>query len=60
MPNLMIPGPLVHLPITDSLVIANSNMEIECFKFTSLKSATDNKINAQKEAHAATEDGKAV
>lgn len=56
----MIPGPLVHLPITDSLVIANSNMEIECFKFTSLKSATDNKINAQKEAHAATEDGKAV
>jgi hypothetical protein len=31
-------------------VIANSNLEIECYKFTTLKAATDNKINAQKEA----------
>ena len=57
---MMIPGPLLHLPISDSLVIANSNLEIECYKFTSLKSATDNKINAQKEAYAATEDGKSA
>lgn len=48
------------MPTSDSLVIANSNLEIECYKFTSLKAATDNKINAQKEAQSVTEDGKSM
>jgi len=41
---------LTYLPNAEALVIANSNLEIECYKYNSLKLATDNKINAQKEA----------
>lgn len=56
LPNLLVPGPLVCIPNAETLVIANSNLEIECYKFTTLKVATDNKINAQKEAQ--MQDGK--
>jgi hypothetical protein len=58
LPNLLIPGPLLYLPGAEALVIANSNLEVECYSFTALMSATDNKINAQKEAQAKEDSGK--
>lgn len=39
----------MYLPGRDSLVISNSNLELECYNFASLQAATDNKVDAQKD-----------
>ncbi len=44
------PGCLTYLPSRDCVVIANSELELECYSFASLQAATDNKIEENKEA----------
>ena len=39
----------MYLSGRDSLVISNSNLELECYNFASLQAATDNKVDAQKD-----------
>lgn len=40
---------MAHLPSNDSLVIANSNLEIECYSYQSLQAFTNNDISKQKD-----------
>jgi Bardet-Biedl syndrome 9 protein len=36
LPDFLIPGPLCYLEKSDSLVIANTNLELECYSYSSL------------------------
>lgn len=36
LPDFLIPGPLLYSPNLDSIVLANSNLELECYRFSSL------------------------
>lgn len=48
LPGFLIPGPLAHIPENDCLVIANSNLELECYRYMKLKSSTNNDVDKQK------------
>ena len=48
--NFLIPGPLCYFSQTDSIMVANSNLEIESYKFTSLQTQGKNNIDQQKQA----------
>eukprot|EP00350_Pseudokeronopsis_sp_OXSARD2_P005124 CAMPEP_0170542984 /NCGR_PEP_ID=MMETSP0211-20121228/2244_1 /TAXON_ID=311385 /ORGANISM="Pseudokeronopsis sp., Strain OXSARD2" /LENGTH=202 /DNA_ID=CAMNT_0010846231 /DNA_START=150 /DNA_END=758 /DNA_ORIENTATION=- len=50
LPDFLIPGPMLYASNIDSLILTNSNLELECYKFQSLKAFTNNNINAQKAA----------
>jgi len=45
LPNYLIPGPLVHLVSRESIVITNTNLELECYKYESMQAFTDNKVD---------------
>ncbi|KAH3756623.1 protein PTHB1 [Pelomyxa schiedti] len=38
--NFLVPGPICYVSQTDSIVMYNSQMQLECFKYSSLVSAT--------------------
>ena len=44
LPDFLIPGPLIYAETIDSLVITNSNLEIECYRYSSLQASTNNNI----------------
>ena len=58
LPDYLIPGPLAYAKDTESIIIANSNLEIECYNFMSMKAFTNNDLEAQREQQA-KEDSKA-
>ena len=43
------PGLLCYLPSRDAVVVANSNLELECYNFGSLQAMTDNKVDASRQ-----------
>ena len=49
LPDYIIPGPLAYLTATDCLVISNSNYELECYRYQSMFSFTNNKIDSQRD-----------
>ena len=49
LPDFLIPGPFLLASNIDSIIIANSNLEIECYQFQSLQAFTNNDINLQKQ-----------
>ena len=53
--NFLIPGPIAYCGSSDSVIIANSNLEVESYKFTSLQTTGRNNIDQQKEAQAKDE-----
>ncbi|KAF4679247.1 hypothetical protein FOZ60_015313 [Perkinsus olseni] len=40
--SFIIPGPLLYLPTSDRLITANSEMVLECYRYSALASAGDN------------------
>lgn len=44
LPDFLIPGPLIFASAIDSLVVSNSNLEIECYRYHSLQAGTNNNI----------------
>jgi hypothetical protein len=44
LPDFLIPGPLIYAQKIDSLVVANTNLELECYRYTSLQASTNNNI----------------
>lgn len=44
LPDFLIPGPLIYATAIDSLLITNSNLELECYRYTSLQAGTNNNI----------------
>jgi PTHB1 N-terminus len=50
LPDFLLPGPMIYASSIDSLVITNSNLEIECYRYPSLQAATNNNLAQQKAA----------
>lgn len=50
LPDFLIPGPLIFAQAIDSVVLANTNLELECYRYTSLQASTNNNIAQQKAA----------
>jgi hypothetical protein len=44
----LIPGPFTYSATLDAIILTNSNLEIECYKYSSLQTATNNNIAMQK------------
>jgi len=53
--DYLVPGPMLYAQDIDSVVIANSNMEIECYNYHSMKAFTNNDLERQKESQAKEE-----
>jgi len=53
--DYLVPGPMLFAQNIDSIVIANSNMEIECYNYHSMKAFTNNDLERQKESQAKDE-----
>jgi len=45
LPDFLIPGPLTYAETIDSLIITNTNLELECYRYSSLTAMTNNNIN---------------
>ena len=52
LPDYLVPGPLLYSQNTGCIIIANSNLEIECYNYQSMKAFTNNDIEQQKENQA--------
>jgi hypothetical protein len=48
LPDFLIPGPFTYSATLDAIILTNSNLEIECYKYSSLQTATNNNIAMQK------------
>jgi PTHB1 N-terminus len=48
LPDFLIPGPFLYSSLLDALILTNSNLELECYKYSSLQAATNNNIAMQK------------
>ena len=46
LPDFLIPGPLLYASNIDSLIISNTNLEIECYRYQSLQASTNNNLAA--------------
>lgn len=49
LPNFLVPGPMVYSKNIDSIIIANSNLEVESYNFNSMKASTNNDLEQQKQ-----------
>lgn len=49
LPNFLVPGPMLYSKNTDSVIIANSNLEVESYNFNSMKAFTNNDLEQQKQ-----------
>lgn len=47
--DFLIPGPLLYSASSDCVMVANSNLEIECYNYQSMKAFTNNDLEQQKE-----------
>ena len=48
LPDFMIPGPIIYAETIDSVIVANTNLEIECYRYQSLQVSTINNLAQQK------------
>jgi|TARA_B110001450_G_C17517196_1_gene438980 hypothetical protein len=55
LPDYLVPGPMLYSANAGSIIIANSNLEVECYNYQSMKAFTNNDIDGQKEGQAAGE-----
>jgi len=55
LPDYFIPGPMTYSNNSGCIMIANSKLEIECYNYLSMKTFTNNDIEAQKDAQAKDE-----
>lgn len=44
LPDFLIPGPLIYASSSDCIVLANTNLELESYRYTSLQASTNNNI----------------
>lgn len=49
LPNFLIPGPMVYSKNVESIIVANSNLEVESYNFNSMKAFTNNDLDQQKQ-----------
>eukprot|EP00347_Sterkiella_histriomuscorum_P008020 403346677 len=49
LPDFLIPGPLIYASAVDSIIITNTNLELESYRFQSLQAFTNNNIASQKQ-----------
>jgi len=41
----MIPGPIIYADNIDSIIVANTNLEIECYRYQSMQVSTNNNLD---------------
>ena len=52
------PGPICYSKNGESVIIANSNLEVECYSYQSMKVFTNNDIDKQRDGQAREDDKK--
>jgi Bardet-Biedl syndrome 9 protein len=48
LPDFLIPGPIIYSPNIDSIIVSNSSLELECYKFSSLNGMANSQGSEKK------------